>query len=859
MDHLYSFWGKAERGRPSHHPAVLHMIDSGIVARHLLDSMPECFQGRFYSEFTDHRGPQVQQLIPFLVSLHDLGKIGPGFQGKRADLFEPLRSLGFTPPKVIDETRHGQVLLDVLPDLLTQEMECPEDAALAITRVLSAHHGAFLSAPEALSGSGLWADARKSVVSFLSHTLGVETLSGICIPSTPGLMIFAGLISVADWLASAEEYFPYLNGPPQDIREYIADRNNRAKRVIAELRFQSPKITQKGFADLFGFPHPNPCQATTLRVAENLQHPFLLVVESPMGTGKTEASQATYARIASRDGLRGMYYGLPTQATGNAMLPRMKNFLERLGEGTGTELHLLHANADLNPLYESLRMAAFNGQEEDVIASSWFTARKRGLLAPYGVGTIDQALLAALKVRHFFVRLFGLAGKLIVFDEVHAYDAYMVEEIYRLIGWLAHCHTSIVLLSATLPKARRSLLVHSFHPGAVMRQEVHYPCVVGVDTTGNIQGETIESIEEDTINIIPVISAPADKFSNVAAILSEKLVDGGCAACVMNTVGEAQGLYEKVKRGMPDFQVILFHSRFTLERKLKIEEDLLFRYGKTARWREKGIVIATQVVEQSLDVDFDLMISDIAPIDLLLQRSGRLHRHRRSRPGPLRDRNLYVIMPDLTTGFPDFGPSRWVYARDILLRTGLLFFKEGRYQSRNIIVPSGISSFIETVYCEDDSQIPSHLAKAAKEWANERLGTQMAETYAARADALMKAGDCLHDPDYFGVLSNDFDDERVIVTRITRPNVTLIVLEEGMSFETRSREATRSLYARSVTTDHPRTVEYFRSQPVPVEWQESPLLRNCRPLFVRKGVAIDKSGLTYEDEIGLRIGSPKRR
>ena len=141
----------------------------------------------------------------------------------------------------------------------------------------------------------------------------------------------------------------------------------------------------------------------------------------------------------------------------------------------------------------------------------------------------------------------------------------------------------------------------------------------------------------------------------------------------------------------------------------------------------------------------------------------------------------------------------------------------------------------------------------------ERLGAQMAKTYATGADALMKAKDCLHDPDYLGVLANDFDDERVKVTRISRPNVILIALEEGNSLEARSRDATRNLYARSVTTDHPRTVEFFRSQPVPAEWQESPLLRHCWPLFLRDGAAIDNSGLSYTDEIGLRIGSPQRR
>ena len=351
--------------------------------------------------------------------------------------------------------------------------------------------------------------------------------------------------------------------------------------------------------------------------------------------------------------------------------------------------------------------------------------------------------------------------------------------------------------------------------------------MIGVDSMGNVQDQSIQGLSEDEIHIVPVLSSSGDKIGRIVSILKEKLADGGCAGCIMNTVGEAQALYEQVKLDMANTPVILFHSRFTLGRKLEIEADLLSRYGKRGKRPAKAIVIATQVIEQSLDVDFDLMISDIAPIDLLLQRAGRLHRHKRSRPDHLCDRNLYVVMPNLSVGFPEFGGSRWVYARDILLRTGLLFFKEGRYLSRSISVPTGISSFIESVYSEEARpQVPPHLAKAASEWETERLGTQSAQTYIAATDALMKAKDCLSDSDYMGILSNDFDDEKVIVTRLTKLRVTLIVLEEDKRLAAGSREAERMLYARSVNTDNRRTVEYFKSQPQPVEWQESPLLRN---------------------------------
>ncbi|ABK18502.1 CRISPR-associated helicase/endonuclease Cas3 [Syntrophobacter fumaroxidans] len=847
---VFRFWGKTSGNVV--HPAVCHMLDTGIVACELLMVQPHGFISKLADEFgitTD----ALPQLAAFLAALHDIGKISPGFQAKRPDLSAPLKLEGYVFSRA-DEDRHTLSTLETLPDLLIDCLQCEDSLAIALSRALAAHHGVFTGQEAQKVGAGKWIKARRAALEFLSRLFWDKSLTGLGFPSTPALVILAGLVSVSDWLSSAEENFPYLTCPRPDLREYVADRTQKARELVSRLRFDvsSPAATE--FHQLFDFTSPNPSQTVTLQTVNELHHPMLVVIESPMGSGKTEAAQAVYAHLSCEAGLRGMYYALPTQATGNAMLPRTARFLTRLGLETGTELHLLHTNADLNQDYERLRISSLNAEPGDVSASSWFTARKRGLLAAHGVGTLDQALLAALKVRHFFVRLFGLAGKLLVLDEVHAYDAYMVEEIYRLIGWLAHCHTSVVLLSATLPKARRKKLIQAFRPEVEVPDDIRYPCVTGVDISGAFAAHPIEGLKPDTIYVEPVIAESTDKPARILSLLLEKLADGGCAACIMNTVGEAQDLHELLRHHFPADEVLLFHSRFTLERKLRIEHDILSRYASDGKRPHRGIVIATQVIEQSLDVDFDLMITDLAPIDLLLQRAGRLHRHERARPQLLRPRNLWVLMPEFRSRLPDFGGSEYVYTPDILLKTALLFSAEEDLSHLEVSIPTGVSALIECVYGDDfPPEVPEHLLGPMRGWEAKRLGDETSQTFFAACSALIEAKACLRDPDYLGQISMDNDDDCAIVTRLTRPNVMLVVVENGRCLTVADKAEERKLFSSTVATDNTAIVKHFLAKEPPGEWADSPLLRHCRPLFVSGGKSVERPDLSYDDEFGLRF------
>lgn len=852
INSIFDFWGKAERNGPGWHPAICHMLDTGIVAREILSLQPPSFRQRLTSLF-DPDETKALNALAFVAALHDIGKISPGFQLKREDLCAHLKVRGFIFPPT-SESKHGRIVLDALTGTMEEKYCCGRYDADALARILAAHHGVFEECRDVEAGDRLWQDAREEAVTLLAGIFGVTSLASLRLESVPELFLLAGLISVADWIASDENTFSYLNFAPADIESYIQQRTKTVQKLLERFSLGTTVDAEKPFSNLFDFDTPNSCQQATLDVLARLTHPMLIVVETPMGSGKTEAAQTAYACLAVRDGLRGMYCALPTQATGNAMFDRMHKFLARLHDEKTVELHLLHANAGMHPEYDKLKIRSGGETSDTVIASSWFIQRKRGLLAAYGTGTIDQALLSVLRVRHFFVRLFGLGGKMIILDEVHAYDAYMSEEIYNLIGWASRCGSSIVLLSATLPANKRKKLVTAFHPDVQLPDRLTYPCVFGVDLHGTVVHEPVVMVSS-TLEITPVVARKSEKVRKMAAMAMDLVADEGCLACIVNTVTEAQELYDLLKGNLPEDELILFHSRFTIERRLEIEQAIVSAYGKGGKRPRRGVVVASPVLQESLDVCFDVMLSELAPFDLLLQRAGRLHRHTNVRPPHLRTRRLYVFLPDLCTGKPDFGWSGLIYFPDLLYRSGMLFLKGEEYCPLSVEIPGGVSALIEAVYDGEDLKgIDGEREKWLEKRTEERDGTEYASKFHARTAAIMSVHEKGNDPDYLGGLQNGSDDEAMPSTRIGRQRITLIILEQGEDISLPNRVIERRLYSQSISTDNARLVKHFADISGPVDWSESPLLRYCHPVFFVDGIAHEREfALTYDKIRGLSM------
>ncbi len=379
-----------------------------------------------------------------------------------------------------------------------------------------------------------------------------------------------------------------------------------------------------------------------------MDSPGLYIVEAPMGEGKTEAAlAAAYQRWTTGDE-RGLYFALPTQLTSNRIHERLGRFLANASEAASSFV-LAHGNAWLTDKRVSAILPSVAGKEEGAAAANlWFSDSRKALLAPFGVGTIDQALLSIVPARHSALRLFGLSGKVIVLDEIHSYDPYTSALIDRLVEWLLPLGCSVLILSATLTRARRAEIVAAAG-AAESASSSAYPLITKVPT-GSSVAETLEipNASPRSLSIdIEHLPAASEGWLTRAVSAAES---GACVLIVRNTIALAQETYRLARSRCRDIGIRfgLLHSRFPQFQRDRNESDWMELLGPGNEGRPKGaILVGTQVVEQSVDIDADLLISDLAPTDLLLQRMGRLHRHERLRPVGFESARCLILQPEV--------------------------------------------------------------------------------------------------------------------------------------------------------------------------------------------------------------------
>ncbi len=752
---VIKFWAKTSQNpeKPkAFHPLICHLIDVVVVTHKMWQEvLPNATKERIAnafgeSIFDDITLERVGLLVAFIAGLHDLGKCSPPFtlRGKNDNNKTLNKFLSIydntdyyikgSVPKAMDAP-HGYITAVELPHILADNFGLNDKISNQISQMIGGHHGVFPTSQklndlkwESYTGNEHWKNARRELAETLGNLLEVKpTNQNKELKLDNGtIMILAGLVSVADWIGSDTQFFECEISDLEDIPElnlavYLEKAKTQAEKALNELgwlnwtEYQTEKSFDELFPELKKYPKRE-LQTQAIEIAKDLKTAGIVVIESPMGEGKTEAAMLLADCFNYHLKQRGMYFALPTQATSNQMFGRIKAFLKERFDEKQINLQLLHGHSSLSAEFETLKNAfkekhktgfmeihdIFDECSGDscvphVVAAEWFTYRKRGLLAPFGVGTIDQALMAVLQTKHVFVRLFGLAHKTIIIDEVHAYDAYMSTLLERLLEWLAALGSPLILLSATLPIERRNKLIMAYQKGLGVGTDVietaNYPRisyatdstikVINIDVSAKTQTLRIEKIDE-----------------NFVENLKDKLKDGGCFAIICNTVGRSQEIYEKLSDD--EFfkdKIDLLHSRFRFCDRETREKRVLERFGKPDENGKSpnrprcAVLIATQIIEQSLDIDFDLMISDLAPIDLLLQRAGRLHRHDRKRPSEFNQPELWIIQPEMNDNLPDFGVSKFVYDEHILLRTWL------ELQSiEQIEIPSEIERLIEAVY-----------------------------------------------------------------------------------------------------------------------------------------------------------------
>lgn len=697
------FWAKT---LPNGSPGISvrdHCLNVGCVAEAIITSLP----------------PRVRALLPgddgraaaLLAALHDVGKITIGFEAKcpawLASAVLPPCSDGDIALSVTDHAHVSQAFLQMLPGATAWGRW-----AIAV----GAHHGRIKGRAARLNGGDRnlealadWAEGhRRQLLAELQPIFGPLPAKQ---PNSDlaDLWLLAGLITVADWIGSNETWFSPSEGLPLDAARV------EAREALRQIGWPGGKLRQTSFAAAFGAGNsaafkPNKVQEAVTAAA--LQ-PGVIVVEGPMGCGKTEAALFAAQQLIAAGHHQGIYFALPTQVTSNRIHRRIERFL-RNTLADGAPLRLAHGNAWLETDFIQNLTPSFTRWEEkdgekpdDHVreARSWFASAKQALLATYGVGTIDQALQAVVAVKHFFVRRFALAGKVVILDEIHAYDIYTGTLITALIRELVNLRCSVIILSATLTAERRRELLSA---GGIEESEASssYP-LISSGTPGSPAVSAVAPEWPDRRSI--ALRAAVIPETEVVEELVRRAEAGQHVLWIRNTVVEAQESFRAVSGSVREesVRVGLLHSRFPFHRRAVLEDEWLELLGKNRPAEGPGsILIATQVVEQSVDIDLDFIVSDLAPTDMLLQRLGRLWRHERPHRKATAP-EFWIRLPEL----PDtddakeltkaLGRSARVYAPYVLLRT-----LEVWRAKTELRLPADIRPLLEATYAERAADEP---------------------------------------------------------------------------------------------------------------------------------------------------------
>lgn len=634
---------------------------------------------------------QLEQFVGYFVSLHDIGKINYYFQAMQEDRKPQMRFAGLAQMDLPGlHFRHERETATALKKIW-DPMDHKNGVKLA--EILGAHHQGKHGAPTQPQASLKWEKMqqdfeREMQESFWRTEFAFPKMEKSSESAVSAILL--GIVILSDWIASSD-CFNAAEGR-SDLQEYAR------LQAVRFLQLSGLCPTDMDCGNRFCEVWPNIPADGARELQQSMEALFqrdpsaryrLILVEAPMGEGKTEAGVYAALQMARQWEKRGFYIALPTSATANQMVGRMRDLLQL--HGMHAQVKLLHAMAWL--VGDGTNAAQSFDTEDEPFARNWLLPLRRGFLSPYAVGTVDQAMMAAMFVRYGVLRLLGLSAKTLVIDEVHAYDTYMQNILEGLLSWCRALEIPVVLLSATLPpeKKRRLLGIYTQDPVSNV-----YPAISAVTDTGKLQIVPVSHVamrQNYAVELLPILHQP----EAIAAASMEKVSRGGCLCVLLNTVSQAQETFSALRQSGFPGTLLLFHARFLAERRDEIEQQCVRLFGKDRSHRPaKAILVATQVVEQSLDVDFDFLLTAVAPMDLLLQRMGREYRHGGMfRPDQQRNPTVTILTPPQG----DYRQDAAVYPACLLRRTVHLL-----EQKQEILVPEDVAQLVADAY--DSSKVP---------------------------------------------------------------------------------------------------------------------------------------------------------
>jgi CRISPR-associated endonuclease/helicase Cas3 len=822
----YQYWGKASKEDNSYHLLPYHCLDVAAIGYLLLaPDKPLCQKLAIQLKV---KPEWLRDFFVFCLALHDLGKFSRSFQGLRQglsdDLVKEIKRMPY-------EERHDSLgfwawikvanpaLSENFPlsDFSDKEVKVWLKYCEPWMEIVTGHHGMPPKRKPKSFNNHFHSEDSQALLELTQDAFKLLLNNFDCQPLLdkelkkrlqPVSWQLAGIAVLADWTGSNQDYFSYQS-KPQDLKDYWQTALASAQKAMDALPKPIKTSPFKDIKSLFPFiEQPTPLQEYAIKEPLS-DRPQLFILEDVTGAGKTEAALTLVHRLMNKGLADGLYVALPTMATANAMYQRLGKVYSKFYQANDNQPSLILAHG-ARELSESFRESVIlseqsihdsdyqsGAKEEDqehsatAYCNAWLAdSRKKSLLADIGVGTLDQALLAVLPARHQSLRLLGLGRKVLLVDEVHAYDDYMLNLLNALLEAHARQGGSVILLSATLPQKMRESLVAAFHQGLgeespQLIKEKEYPLATHTPAVNEIE-QAVDTREEVKRTVkVERINSEQDALDKIR--LASKA--GQCVCWIRNTVKSARQSYQDLlEAGIKPTQLSLFHSRFAMGDRQAIEKQTLDRFGKesTPKQRKGQILVATQVVEQSLDLDFDLMITDLAPIDLIIQRAGRLQRHVRDVHGnrliqtsakDQRDIPLLMIfspepIADATEDWlkPGHAGTQAVYSHvgQLWLTAKLLLAKA----ENQFTLPEDARKLIEGVYSyEAEDEIPPLLLEASSD--AEAKGLVQRSMADFNVLKLSKG---------YTYASGDWDEETRIPTRLTEQetiSVALAMWEDG--------------------------------------------------------------------------------
>lgn len=712
------------------------------------------------------------------AALHDIGKLTPAFAGQAPHLRHHMEQHGYQWHPTCTDADHALLPHTIAGHLITRHHlttrhGIPTRHASQFATIIAGHHGtpptrgelrtaaervghhtpAATTRPhtgrDALLGNDHWENARHDLITHLIDEFdlhpAVDALHHVPITDAAQALLQAFTIT-ADWVASDTRNFPTV----PTGRQPRTTTTDRATTAWEHLNLPQPWKPEHAatldpdtiISERFNLNHPlNALQREVLHRADMMPEPGLLIIEAVMGGGKTIAGLLAAETIARKFGQSGIFYAMPTRATTNSAFTQVTTWLSNVPvrDGATRDVHLRHSSAHMNDTFNAIpRTGHTYGNDlthtgttitppDGLTVHTFTTGRKKAALADTVAATIDHALLSALASNHVVLRHFGLTRQVVILDEVHAADTWMMAYLERALEWFGRYRIPVIMMSATLPSRQRQTLIDAYQAGRDSQPDrTPTPAATGRVTLGELLtrdttskpdtdvpfngnyplitcvagGNTTQATAPDMAPPTPVtIVWDGDGDTTIMDAVAPVVNAGGCALIVQNTVTRAVDTYQKLHTRWGG-NVHLSHSRFIAHDRARNDDWLIETFGpdSTRAGRAGRVVIATQVAEQALDIDFDILVTDLAPVDIILQRAGRIHRHPgRWRPTTAATPTVHIVgytpsTDGKTPPIPDRGSCR-VYTRHLLTRTAAILHSAG-----TVNIPDDVPHLVERCY-----------------------------------------------------------------------------------------------------------------------------------------------------------------